>query len=79
MTNNQRVNIGKQHPVAYKTLIAIDLDYLVPICIEGYDWNEQEDDWSQRLICRYAYTNIHFNVGHTDEDFLASRHDMQEP
>jgi hypothetical protein len=67
-----------QYP-ASKTVIAIDLDYLVPICIEGYDWNEQETDWSQRLICRYAYTNIHFNVGHTDVDFLANRHDMQEP
>ena len=48
---------------AWKTLIYIDVDYLVPICIEGFDWE-------QRLSSRYVYKDIQFNVGLTEDDFL---------
>ncbi|MHC4294270.1 MAG: DUF1571 domain-containing protein [Planctomycetota bacterium] len=47
---------------AYKTITYIDLDYLVPVCIEGFDWDDQ-------LQCRYLYRDLKFNVGLTADDF----------
>lgn len=47
---------------AYKTLVYIDVDYLVPICIEGYDWDE-------KLQCRYIYKDLKFNVALREDDF----------
>jgi hypothetical protein len=48
---------------AWKTLIHIDPEYLVPICIEGFDWDE-------RLSSRYIYRDIRFDVNLTEDDFL---------
>ena len=57
---------------SYKTLAYIDLEYLVPICVEGFDSKDN-------LICRYVFTDIKFNVGLTDEDFTPQANDMKPP
>lgn len=57
---------------AWKTLVYIDMDYLVPIMIEGYDWN-------RKLSCRYVFKDIKFNVGLTSDDFLPKANNMIEP
>lgn len=55
---------------AWKTLVYIDPEYLVPVCIEGYGWDEQ-------LSSRYVYQNIKFNPGLTDDDFLPEANDLK--
>jgi len=57
---------------AYKTTIFIDVDHLVPICIEGYDWDEN-------LQCRYIYKNLKFNVGLTADDFTPQANETKPP
>lgn len=54
---------------AYKTIVYIDLAHMVPICIEGYDWDEQ-------LICRYIYKDLKFNIGLSADDFLPEANGM---
>jgi len=54
---------------AQKTTVFIDLEYLIPICLEGYDWDE-------KLTCVYVYKDLTFNVGLTDEDFLPEANGM---
>ena len=54
---------------AWKTVVYIDLEYLVPICIEGFDWDE-------RLSSRYAYRNVRFNTGLTPDDFLPEANEI---
>ncbi len=54
---------------AARTLVYVDLEYLLPICIEGYNWDEE-------LSCRYLYKDVKFNVGLSDEDFLPETNDM---
>ncbi|MCK4276615.1 MAG: DUF1571 domain-containing protein [Phycisphaerae bacterium] len=63
---------------AGKTVICIDLDHMVPICIEGYDWNQQVS-WEQRLTGRYVYKDIRFNVGHTLDDFEPANYGLKSP
>ena len=55
---------------AWKTLLYIDPEFLVPVCIEGYDWDKQ-------LSSRYVFQNIRFNTGLTDDDFLPEANDMK--
>jgi len=57
---------------AYKTVIYIDVDHLVPTCIEGYDWDEQ-------LQCRYIYRDVKFNVGLTETDFTPEANGLKLP
>ena len=57
---------------AYKTVIFIDLEHLVPVCVEGYDWDEQ-------LSSRYLYKDVSFNVGLTNADFLPAANEMKPP
>ena len=57
---------------AWKTLVYIDTEYLVPICIEGWDW-------AKRRNCRYIYKDIQFNVGLTDDDFLPEANGIKPP
>lgn len=40
----------------------IDLEYLVPVSITCYDWRN-------KLVGRYLFTNLKFNVGLTDKQF----------
>jgi hypothetical protein len=55
---------------AWKTVICIDLEFLVPVCIEGHDWDKQ-------LSSRYVFENVRFNTGLTDDDFLPEANDMK--
>jgi len=55
---------------AWKTVLYIDPEFLVPICIEGYDWDK-------RFSSRYVFENIRFNTGLTDDDFLPEANDMK--
>jgi outer membrane lipoprotein-sorting protein len=57
---------------AQKTLVYIDTNYLVPIMIEAYDWD-------QKLSCRYVYRNVKFNLGLMSEDFLPQANEMIDP
>lgn len=47
---------------AWRTLTYIDVQTLLPVCIEAWDWNEQLDS-------RYIYTDLRLNVGLTAGDF----------
>jgi len=55
---------------AYKTLTYIDVDHLVPMCIEGYDWDK-------KLQCRYLYKDVEFNVALTSDDFTPEGNGIQ--
>ena len=57
---------------SYKTVTFIDLQYLVPIAVEGYDWDE-------KLASRYIFRDVKFNLGLTDSDFLPETNDMKPP
>ncbi len=57
---------------AWKTVVYVDPEYLVPICIEGFDWDN-------KLSSRYVYSDLRFNVGLTDDDFLPEANDMKLP
>ncbi|MBS3734032.1 MAG: DUF1571 domain-containing protein [Phycisphaerae bacterium] len=57
---------------AHITRTYIDLEYLVPIRIEG-------DGWDGQLHSRYEYKNVRFNVGLTQEDFLPKSNDVAAP
>jgi hypothetical protein len=57
---------------AATTRTFIDLEYLVPVAVEGYDWD-------RNLSSRYVFKDIKFNVGLTDADFLPAANDMQSP
>jgi len=54
---------------AQKTVTYIDLTHMVPICIEGYDWDEN-------LMCRYIYKDVKFNTGLSADDFLPEANGM---
>lgn len=56
---------------AQKTLVYIDLEYLVPVMVECYDWE-------QRLSARYVFNNVKFNTGLTNDDFLPQANGMAE-
>lgn len=62
---------GKGYP-CHRTEIYIDVEYLLPTCIKGYNWEGQIDS-------RYVYKDLEFNVGLTDRDFLPENHDMERP
>jgi hypothetical protein len=57
---------------AARTVIFLDLEYLVPIAVEGYDWDG-------KLACRYVYKDLAFNVGLTSSDFLPAANGMAPP
>ena len=60
------------------TNIYIDLDYLVPIMIEGteHDWPRPNGNG---LLCRYVYEDVKFNVGLTEDHFRPAAWDLVEP
>ncbi len=57
---------------AYKTIVYVDVERMVPVCIEGYDWDEQ-------ITSRYIYKDVKFNVGLTPDDFLPEANEMKDP
>ena len=62
---------AKNYP-AKKTEIYIDAEYLVPVCVKGWDWNDQ-------FSCSYGYKDVKFNVPLTENDFLPQSNEMQPP
>lgn len=62
----------KNNYPAYRTVIYIDVDYLLPIMVEGYDWDDQP-------ICQYLYKDLQFNLGLGEKDFLPESNDMKPP
>jgi hypothetical protein len=62
---------GEHYP-AWKTLVYIDVERLLPVCIEGWDWDK-------RLSCRYVYKDVRFNIGLTDGDFLPESNGIKMP
>ncbi|HOD81000.1 MAG: hypothetical protein BWX88_00953 [Planctomycetes bacterium ADurb.Bin126] len=57
---------------AKRTNVYIDAEYMLPICIEGYDWDDQ-------LACRYVYKDIQMNVALDPKDFTPSANGMADP
>jgi len=55
---------------AATTLWYLDVEYLVPLALESYDWDG-------RLICQYVFKDVRFNVGLTEDDFSPEANDMK--
>ena len=53
----------------HRTEIHIDIETLLPICIEGYNWRGELDS-------KYLYTDMKFNVGLADGDFERQANDF---
>ena len=53
---------AKNEYPAQKTVICIDLEYLVPVSIQSWDWDGEP-------ASNYVYKDIKFNVGLTPDDF----------
>ncbi len=64
----------------YKSLILIDKELSVPVCVRNYTWVEgqapaKEDEDS--LIEHYSYTGLEINIQLTDNDFGKSKYKMR--
>jgi len=57
---------------SYKTVTFVDLEYQIPVCIEGFDKKGE-------LVCRYVYKDLKFNPGLTEADFLPQANEMKPP
>ena len=55
-----------------KTITYIDLEYLVPVLIESYDWDQQPNS-------SYAFKDVRFNIGLGEKDFLPQSNEMKPP
>ena len=55
-----------------KTITYIDMEYLVPILIEAYDWEGNPTS-------SYAFTDVKFNIGLSEQDFLPQANQMKAP
>ncbi len=67
-------------PDYYKSLILIDKELLVPVCVRNYTWVQgqapaKEDEDS--LIEHYSYTGLEINIQLTDSDFGKSKYRMR--
>ena len=57
-----RVLPPKEGYPAHRTFVYVDLEHLVPICIEAHDWKG-------KLTSQYRYSDVQFNVGLRPADF----------
>jgi hypothetical protein len=57
---------------ARETRVYIDTEYLLPFCVESYDWDG-------RLSSRYVYRDVKFNVALTADDFLPKANGLTPP
>ncbi len=55
-----------------KTITHLDMEYLVPVQIDGWDKNG-------KLLFHYVYTKINFNAGLKPSDFTPQANGMKEP
>lgn len=62
---------GRSYP-AWKTTTYIDLEYLLPTCIEALDWDKQ-------LISRYVYRDVKLNLGLKEADFTPAANGIAPP
>jgi hypothetical protein len=53
--------VKKEYPYA-RLVMEFDVEYLVPTAIASYDWQG-------RLVGRYVYKNLRFNIGLTQDMF----------
>ena len=56
---------------AARTLIYVDLEYLVPVCVEATDWDG-------KMLSRYLFKSIKFNTGLREDDFLPEANGMKQ-
>lgn len=56
----------------YLTRTYIDVEHLVPICVEGFDSKD-------RLVCRYVYRDVDFAAPLTEKDFTPEANGMAPP
>lgn len=59
---------------AHKTETYIDVEYLIPIGIVGYGWNDDKE-----LLCSYIYKDLVMNADVTDSDFAPSANGIKDP
>ena len=55
---------------AGKTVVYVCVDRLLPIRLEGYDWDGE-------LFCEYEYRDVDFSAKLTDADFTPEANDMK--
>ena len=67
----------KNNYPAYKTIVYIDQEYLLPIMIEGFGWNHSATE--SDFMCRYLYKDLKFNNSFSDQDFLPEKNDLVTP
>ncbi len=60
----------KDYPAA-RTVTAIDVQYLVPVLVEGYDWEGDK-------FCTYTFADVQFNLNLTEERFSPEAMDMKD-
>jgi hypothetical protein len=60
--------VKKEYPYA-RLVMEFDVEYLVPTAITSYDWQG-------RLVGRYVYKNLRFNIGLTQEMFTTKVNGM---
>lgn len=70
----RRLPAAANYPSA-KTVTYIDMEYLVPVMVEGYDWTTPQPEF----MCRYIFKDIRFNVGLPDDRFTPQANDMDSP
>jgi len=66
----ERVLPARKDYPAKRTVWYLDVERLVPLGLEGYDWDGQ-------LVCSYAYKDVKFNVGLDEEDFTPEANGIQ--
>lgn len=66
----KRVLPPKKDYPAQTTIWYLDVNYLVPIGLEAFDWDDQK-------MCRYSYSNVKFNAGLTDDEFTPKANGMK--
>lgn len=62
-------NEDRKYP-AKKTETYIDLEYIIPVCVKGWDWKD-------KFSCTYCYKDIVFNAKLKEVDFLPQNNDMK--
>lgn len=68
------------NPDYHKSLIQIDKELSVPICVRNYTWVEgkpSETMGEHNLIEHYAFTNLELNNELADEDFQKQKYKMR--
>jgi len=71
LVRHLKPNPAQNYP-AKKAEIYVDVEYLVPVCVKGWDWNDQ-------FSCIYGYKDIKFNMPLTENDFLPQSNEMEPP